>query len=402
MNDQAPPVGPWPAVTYEPHEWELSHPLALSRTQRRKLDGPYLAAVVPEIAHRPAPVFDVDTRSDAEAAVAEIVRFDAELAHRLLPFTALLLRSESSASSKIENLTASAKAVALAEVGRGRSANAALVVRNTAAMEAAIRLADSLDAQAIIDVHATLLREDAPHLTGRFRSEQVWIGGSDFGPHTAAFVPPHHDRVEAAVEDLVRFTHRDDLGALVQIAIAHAQFETIHPFEDGNGRTGRALVHALLRARGLTRSVTVPLSAGLLTDTPAYFAALDRYREGDPAAIVAAFARAAFASAANGRRLVAQLDEVRAAWDERITARRDSIAWPITDLLFRQPAVDWGVLTGALDATTPALLRAIDRLVGAEVLVEATGAARNRVWIAPDILDALDRFAARAGRRVRG
>jgi fido (protein-threonine AMPylation protein) len=97
----------------------------------------------------------------------------------------------------------------------------------------------------------------------------------------------------------------------------------IHPFPDGTGRTGRALVHAQLRHKGLTRNVTLPVSAGLLTDTDAYFAALSAYREGDLLAIVEQFSRAAFAAVTNGH-LVDDLRAIRAGWDDRVVARRDS------------------------------------------------------------------------------
>lgn len=84
---------------------------------------------------------------------------------------------------------------------------------------------------------------------GRFRGEQVWIGPGDAGPRTVDFVAPHHDRVHAAMVDLVAFVQREDLPVLVQVALAHAQFETIHPFTDGNGRTGRALAQSVLRTK---------------------------------------------------------------------------------------------------------------------------------------------------------
>ncbi|MCW4467333.1 Fic family protein [Glutamicibacter sp. MNS18] len=90
--------------------------------------------------------------------------------------------------------------------------------------------------------------------------------------------------------DLVGFMQRDDIPALTQAAIAHAQFETIHPFPDGNGRTGRALVGPILRNKGITEKVIIPVSSGLLTDTKAYFDALGSYREGDIEPIVEMFA----------------------------------------------------------------------------------------------------------------
>lgn len=140
------------------------------------------------------------------------------------------------------------------------------------------------------------------------------------------FVPPHPDRVATAIHDLERFLSRDDLPVLVQAAVAHAQFETIHPFPDGNGRTGRALVHSLLRGRGLTRRVTVPVSAGLLADTSSYFDALTAYRDGIPEPIVERLASASFAAIYNGRVLVDELRSLRAGWDDAISTRRLGLA----------------------------------------------------------------------------
>ena len=110
------------------------------------------------------------------------------------------------------------------------------------------------------------------------RDRWVWIGGRS--PVTASYVAPRHEAVPAAVEDLVLFLQRRDLDPTVQAAIAHAQFETIHPFTDGNGRTGRAIVSSLLRARGVVGNVTVPISSGLLHDIDGYIAALTDYRAG--------------------------------------------------------------------------------------------------------------------------
>lgn len=164
------------------------------------------------------------------------------------------------------------------------------------------------------------------------------------------FVPPHHSRVVAAIDDLLLFAQRDNIPVLPQISLAHAQFETIHPFTDGNGRTGRALIQAMLRHKGLTRNVTVPVSAGLLTDTDSYFAALTAYRDGDPPAppIVRRVSEAAVAAVFNGRELVSELHAVRTEWNDKITARRDSAVWQIADLLLRRPVVNTALLTEEL------------------------------------------------------
>jgi len=234
---------------------------------------------------------------------------------------------------------------------------------------------------------------------GRWRDEQVWIGGDSFGPHDAEFVPPHHARVPALMADLIKFTSRADLPLLSQAAIAHAQFETVHPFADGNGRTGRALIHAMLRGNRLTRNVTVPVSAGLLTDTRSYFDSLTTYREGNPASIVERLAEASFAAIANGRQLVLDLRAIRTGWTQVDAARRDAAAWRLADLLLRQPVVDAATAATELQMTTQNVLRAITPLVNMGVLSEFTGLTRNRMWQASQVLSALDDFAARAGRQ---
>jgi len=144
----------------------------------------------------------------------------------------------------------------------------------------------------------------------------------------------------------VRFAQRNDIPVLAHAAIAHAQFETIHPFPDGNGRTGRALIHSMLRAKGLTRRVTVPVSAGLLSDTRHYFDTLTLYRQGEVAPIVETMANAALRAIGNGRQLVDELRAIRQGWQDKIKARRDSAAWQLADLLVRQPVVDAALVRG--------------------------------------------------------
>ncbi len=390
----------WPAIGWESVDWSPTIPPdQVSRNVRERHTGPYRAAVVPPITDL-HPQLPSSIAALADEATAEISRFDAEIGSELAPFAAVLLASESASSSRIENLTSSAKAIALAELGSSEKRNATEIVANVEAMKAAITLADRLDADAILSMHAALMHNHPSETPGVWRKQQVWIGGDSYGPHGAAFIPPHHRHVVMAIDDLVRFTKRTDLPLLTQAAIAHAQFETIHPFTDGNGRTGRALIHAMLRGHGLTRKVTVPVSAGLLADTPAYFGTLTDYRNGDPSSIVEQVATAAFAAMINGRRLVAELNHVRQAWEDKIPARRDSAAWRLAGILLRQPVIDSGVVAEELGISTANALRPIAPLVEAGVLTEFTGFKRNRMWQSREVLSALDDFAARAGRRT--
>ncbi len=232
------------------------------------------------------------------------------------------------------------------------------------------------------------------------------IGGrAAFGassPHDADFVPPIAQRVPEAMTDLIRFAGRDDVPVVPQVALLHAQFETIHPFVDGNGRTGRALIHSALRARGVTRHVSVPISAGLLTDTAGYFQALTSYRDGDPDAIVRVMARAALIGVANGRDLVADLRRIRERWDVAMAGlRSDSAARRLADGLLRHPVVDARLARDILGMLRNEH-RHIDTLVDRGILVGHTDhKTRNRTWRAPEVLEALDHYAHRTGRRLR-
>ena len=386
----------WPAVGWESLPW-VPRREGASRTAQRTHQGPYGACVPLAIADRRIEL-EPDTLSSASDAAAEIARFDGTLSGELAPFAVMLLRSESAASSEIENLSASARAIAEVQLGVRNDGNAAGIVANVAAMTAAIALADDLSSGSILAMHRALMEPTWPEIAGQFRDEPVWIGGSGVGPHHARYVAPAAERVPGAVGDLVAFMARDDIPALTHAAVAHAQFETIHPFADGNGRTGRALVHAMLRGKQLTRSVTVPLSAGLLAHTDRYFAALESYRDGHLEPIVEAFSEAAYLAIDKGRTLVDDLHAVRESWDLALTARQHSAAWRSLDLLIRQPVINAGTLAAHLDVDVANVYRTFEALESAGILV-ASGGQRHRSWRAPAVLDALDNFAKRGQRR---
>ncbi len=334
-----------------------------------------------------------------DEASSEIARFDGEALGSTTAFAALLLRAEAASSSQIEELTSSAKAIALAELGRKGRENADAIVGNVTAMISAMDVSARIDAAAILAMHGALMagrRTDA----GQWRTVQVWIGGSRASPHDADYVAPRYERVPAVMDDLVAFIGREDLTPLAQAAVAHAQFENIHPFTDGNGRTGRALLHAMLRRGGLARRSIVPVSAGLLSDTPAYFSALEQFRGGDPVGIVEEVARAVFPALANSRRLIEEITEARNQWSTSIKARRGAAAWRLADLLMTRPAVDSRFVSASLGVTGANAQLAINRLVDDGILTQIGNGRRDRVWQAGEVLEAMERFASRSQRRT--
>jgi Fic family protein len=202
----------------------------------------------------------------------------------------------------------------------------------------------------------------------------------------------------------VRFCDRTDLDPIAQAAIAHAQFETIHPFVDGNGRTGRALVHVVLRRRRVATRTVVPVSTVLLADVQTYFNGLADYRTGRLDVWLARFAAATSHAASAGLRLATELADVRSQWWNDAHPRRGSAGALILEALLRQPVVDIVSLRALASEGTGTvadknLYRAVDRLVEAAVLTEVSGGGRNRVWAAIDVLDLLERFEASLGRR---
>ncbi|MEV7607675.1 Fic family protein [Paenarthrobacter sp. NPDC089322] len=403
------PVDP---VSFETFDWKPRAPEMYSRAEVERQTGPYQAAVTAPIANW-TPIISSEDSADIEDATRQLVAFDKH-AQRTLgrdnpalgPMTAILLRTESASSSQIEQLTTSAKQLALSEIDEGGKANALTVIGNVRAMEAALQLADDISENSILAMHKALMLHQLgfdPAGAGRFRDEQVWIGPGQAGPRAAGFVAPHHHRIPGAITDLVKFIDRQDVSILVQVAVSHAQFETIHPFPYGNGRTGRALAQSILRNKGLVDSTAVPISAGLLVDTARYFAALGAFREGDAGPIIRGFATASRIAASTGSRLVddlvAQLEESRA---KMTGLRADAAAWRVLPALIGQPAVNTKYLMTELGLGEMAALRALDALADRGVLTETSGRGRNRVWQHSGIFEVLDAYAAEIRRMSAG
>ncbi|NTW40212.1 MAG: Fic family protein [Cellulomonadaceae bacterium] len=396
------PTTGWPPVTYEDRDWTSTvNEGHLDVWQRIKNARPYKAAVPPLIADleprlRPAAL------TAASDATNEVTRFDTEMAGLPVPMPAVLLRTESASSSQIEHLTSNARNIALAELGGPGKENASLIVANAHAMTTALNAGDAVTAETILAIHAALLQSTETDHAGAWRDQQVWIGSSPISPHDAGFVPPHADRVPELIDDLCAFGQRADVPPLVHAALLHAQFETIHPFIDGNGRTGRVLVHTVLRDHGITRHTTVPVSAGLLRAPGRYFDALGAYRDGDPNLIVTEMSAAALAAVANGRQLAGEILSIRQQWRDQIKARTDSSAWRLADVLFAQPVINVDRAVADLGVSAPAARASLATLVDAGVLTPTSDARRNRVWQATSVLAAIDAFSRRAGRRTAG
>ena len=389
-----------PPIGHESQTWHPPSTSVLTRRERSASGRTYTSAV-------PARIGGLELRmpaglvADAEEAAAEIARFDESTQHGLGAIAAVLLRSESASSSQIEQISASARAIAEAELTGSGSGNAIVVADNTHAMTEAFGQGDVLTADLIAAVQRILLDRHSPQLVG-WRTEPVWIGGGGSTPVTADYVGPDHRRIPVAIDDLIEFAARDDLPLLPQIAVAHAQFETIHPFADGNGRTGRALVQIMLRSKQLTRTAAVPISGGLLVEKERYFAALGAYRAGDAGPIITQFSHASLRAVSHGQRLTARLSELRDTWRATIKVRADSSAWKIIDLLPAHPVVDAETVAAHTGIHPNNVRRAVAPLVEAGILVGRQHYKSHKyLYRAPQVLELLDGYAEEVGRRER-
>ena len=302
----------------------------MSARARQRQPTEYQSAIPPLIADIPdiTSHLSADTLALADRATITAARFDATQAAAVLPFTPLLLRGESVASSRIEQLTSSARKVMEAELLGASQGNAGLIVAATSQMNEAIQSTETPTVDSILTLHQLLLETSAPDIAGVLRADPVWVGGSDAHPIDALFVPPAPGRVPELMDDLEGFMARSDVPALVLAALSHAQFETIHPFVDGNGRTGRALMHAILRHKGVSSNGILPLAAGILEDPDIYFGALDAYRTGDLNAIVWLIAHATLRGAELGEWLGSELIELKDSWARACTPRCCRLAGP--------------------------------------------------------------------------
>lgn len=244
----------------------------------------------------------------------------------------------------------------------------------------------------LLEAHSALMKDDPLETScaGRFRDMQNWIGGSDYSPRDALHVPPAPERVPALMDDLIAYLNRDDIPAMVQAAIGHAQFESIHPFTDGNGRIGRALVSATLRRRGVTRNAVVPIASGLLAQREEYFAALGVYRRGDPTPLIDLFARSARAAAVCSRESIARITAMPEEWAAELRPRSGSAAEALIPAFYDHPVMAATEIEQRSGSSVQQTYRAITQLVDAGFIQEITGRKRDRVWVAAELLAELD------------
>jgi Fic family protein len=387
---------------YETRTWQADPTVPGARSERQSFR--YRAFV-------PDPIADLQPTlsalaaarvSEAERLVDALNRDPPSLAS-LEVLARRLLRAESVASSRIEGLSLSQRRLAKSEVeGAEPDETARSILGNVAAMEEAVSLGARTSpvlTEDILAIHRLLMNATAtPEFAGELRRAQNWIGGNNYNPARADFVPPPPELVVPLMEDLCRFINRVDLPPAVQAAIAHAQFETIHPFADGNGRVGRTLIHVVLRRRGLAARYVPPVSLVLAAYAKAYVQGLTDYRAGRVDDWCGRFASGLRRAAEVAAELAVRLSALQDSWRARAGhPRSHSSAEHLIRKLPAFPIVTVATASKLLGRSEEAARQAVTQLAEAGVLHQTTVGRKNRAWEAPalfDLVNAVERELA--------
>ena len=360
---------------------------------------------------------DGDVAADVADTEAALTRLDASsvaLADSEA-LARLLLRAESVASSRIEGLEIGARRLLRADAARRlgiapSDVTAREILGNIDAMTWAvdtIEQGSAITLQTLLETHRRLLAGSrVEEYGGSVREVQNWIGGSGYNPCSASFVPPPPELVGNLLDDLVGFCNSDSLPALAQAAVAHAQFETIHPFADGNGRTGRALIHMVLRRRGLGLRILPPVSLILATWSQDYVEGLTGTRYVGPAESseahsginrwIALFASACRRAVEDARHFEERVRALQSSWRERVgRVRRDSTVNFLVSVLPSAPVLTTTTAAELVGRSFPAASQAVERLVQAGVLEQVSVGRRNRAYEASELIDAFTAFERR-------
>jgi Fic family protein len=377
---------------------------------RRDRQGCDYEAYIPDPLMGRTITLDGPTAADVADAERAVVRINLE-ARSLVNSEALariLLRAEAVASSRIEGLEVGSRRLFKAQAARGigeepSDVTAIEVLNNLEAMAWAIEHLSkqkAITSKDILGIHRRLLAGTRlEECGGKVRTAQNWIGGSDYNPCSASFVPPPPEHVERLLDDLCTFCDDDSLPAIAQAAIAHAQFETIHPFVDGNGRTGRALIHVLLRRRGLAPHVVPPVSLVLATWSRDYTEGLTatRYRGSadSPAAReglnrwMALFATALRRAVDDAELYEKRVRVIQEGWRARLGRVRSRSALELLiEALPGAPVLTAQSAAALIARSDQAVNEAIPRLLEAGILSQTTVGRRNRAFEAPELIDA--------------
>ena len=394
--------GDWPAHTHELRPWSQSR---RAGTREDRMLREIQVSLPPKIAELDY-VLNSNLRDESERASFEIAYTEGSAGPQLGALGRFLIQTESVSSSKIEQVDAATEDYARALAGSRANDSATSMVAATRALTdlvASAGRAEGITLREILSAHHTLMRDDASdgRYAGTIRTMQNWILGSDHSPRDAVHIPPPPELVHEYMEDLLAYANRNDIPPLVQAAVVHVQFESIHPFTDGNGRIGRALINAVLRRRGVTRSTVVPIATAMVANREKYFRLVNDYRAGELEPFVESLVSSTTIATEESRRTAERFRDLPLEWHDALSPRSGSALETLVKNLLEHPVISFDEAIQITGTSPQPVYSAMDRLEQEGIVKEITGRARDRVWAASEVLAELDDLSARIASAVR-
>jgi Fic family protein len=356
-----------------------------------------------------------DVVGDVGRAEQAITKLDDEAIalHSSEGIARLLLRAEAVSSSFIEGLSIGTRRLlkaAMNLMGNNsfRHDESALEIIGTIhAMGQALDAAQSKDGitvDTVLNIHKMLCKGTRiEEYGGIVRDEQNWIGGNSYNPLNADYIPPAPHHVPELLEDLAAFSNDTIISPVVQAALVHAQFETIHPFADGNGRTGCALIHLILHKRGLTHNLVPPISLIMATLSKSYVQGLTDYRflDSDHEETmqnglndwISFFAGACLSACEEAVSFEDTAKQLQAAWREKLgSVRKNSALDLLLGKLVGMPVFTIATASSATGRVISSVTSAVERCIDVGIVKPMGGQRRNRIFEVPEVINDFNIF----------
>lgn len=315
----------------------------------------------------------------------------------------VLLRTEAVSSSKIEGIRSGARNLARAAAGAESDATTEEVLHNLTAVLDSVKNPPRFSLDWICDIHSQIMPNES--FAGKLRTDHIFVGRGDIA--TADYVAPPPEMVPDLLEDLLVFLRRDDIDPITKIAVGHSQFECIHPFADGNGRTGRVMSLSLLTHSGFP---PVPMSAGMLAATERYYRSFRNYARGDPALSVWMHASAITAAAVTLTEVWMRQTDIASSWNDKLHTGRigrhqaAALRW-VAD----NPAFTVAGLADAIGSTYRTAERIVQDLQKHKIATpspaktarsDASAGRSKQIWEIPEILELSEATEATVRRQM--
>ena len=375
-------------ITYE-ERYYFHHDsvFRLNRKQRALIEHPYSSATIQNLNN-----FDFTISSNLSEllnlAVEELSKLDGFIKEKVSGFPMILLRTEALSSTQIEHFNSSNKNIAIAQISNSSNFESNVIKDNLEAMNDVLNSNKEISLDLLIEINKKVLNDDSV----KIRDKVNWIGSSNSLPQNAIYVPPHPELLQQYMDEFIKFTKRTDLHPLVHAALAHAYFEHIHPFEDGNGRVGRIIIQIILKNSYFLENMFMPISAGLVKNNNEYINALNNFKDGNYETIIELILNSALSVVPIVYDVLEQLIRLKASWQDKLKVRKDSYIWKILDELIIQPVINVNYIKNKYNINDQAVRNSIKTLIEANIIAPINANKRNVLYESSEVLKILDDF----------